>query len=141
MVTWSDEDVRRLNELHWHEKTTICPACGATVHVHDSGEKRPVPLMMAWCPGCHREAQFPAAAEEGTNFSIADAARFLKLHLLGSPAYCPHDGTTLTVEDVAGMGAWRFRFQCPRCAASAEVDHDPRSSGNATRRHDSGRGS
>jgi endogenous inhibitor of DNA gyrase (YacG/DUF329 family) len=122
MRVWSDEDVNQLNENHWHEKPTICPACGATVDVKDTGELRPVPLMMASCPGCHQSAQFPAAASQGANYGETEAARLLNLHLVGSQALCPHDGATLVVEDIGGLGSWCYLLRCPRCGASAEVE-------------------
>jgi hypothetical protein len=125
MLAWSDEDVRQLNENHWRERPTICPVCRGIVEVRDSGEIRAVPLMMAWCPRCHRSAQFPAAKAQGCNFTAAQANRMVGLHLLGLPALCPHDGATLVVQDIGIRGASHFSLRCPRCGASVEVQRQP----------------
>jgi hypothetical protein len=125
VVGWSERDVTQLNELYWAGKVPICPTCQADIEVVDSGERRPVPLMMAHCSGCGRSAQFPAATEQGVNFTEAEASRLLALHLRGSEASCPHDASRLTVEDVGGLGAARFLLRCPRCGASAEAEAAP----------------
>lgn len=121
MPTWSPDEVTLLNELHWHEKTPICPACGATVDVQDTGEIQPVALMTAWCPGCNRRADFPAAAKRGADLSASEARVLVATYLRDSRPLCPHDGTTLIVEDIGGIGTSLFHLRCPRCGASGEV--------------------
>lgn len=121
MKTWSKEEIELLNEAFWAGKPANCPLCGAIVDVRPSKEVRPVPRMMARCPGCEASAKFEAAEATGEDFTAAQVDGWAQLKLRGVDSFCPHDGARLRVKLTPTLGpvTWIF-VSCPRCGAHGE---------------------
>jgi hypothetical protein len=115
-VSWAKEDIERMADAYYERHGVSC-SCGGQVHVkemHSAGS--PVVPLHLHCEHCGETRTYtpaPAAepwTEEQTRH-IAD--NYLKY----GGAYCPNDGTRITVERVTSVGSRKAHVQasCKRC--------------------------